>query len=111
MRAHSSRTYHATTIITGASSGIGRAAALAFAREGARLVLAARNPDPLRRTEADVRAAGAEVLVVPTDVTDEASVAQLVRGNTRPLRPDRYCRVQRRCVPSLCGPGSRPCRH
>jgi NAD(P)-dependent dehydrogenase (short-subunit alcohol dehydrogenase family) len=79
MGAHSSRTYQATTIITGASSGIGRAAALAFAREGARLVLAARNPEPLRRTEADVRAAGAEVLVVPTDVTDEASVAQLVR--------------------------------
>jgi len=78
MGAHENRISGATTIITGASSGIGRAAALAFAREGARVVLAARNLEQLRRTEVDARAAGAEVLVVPTDVTDEVSVDRLV---------------------------------
>jgi hypothetical protein len=72
------RIYRATAIITGASSGIGRAAALAFAREGARLVLASRNPEQLRLTGAAVCAAGAEVLEIPTDVTDEASVGRLV---------------------------------
>jgi uncharacterized protein len=80
MGAHTNRIHRAITLITGASSGIGRAAALAFAREGACVVLAARNPEQLRRTEADVRAAGAEALVVPTDVTDEASVEGLVRA-------------------------------
>jgi NAD(P)-dependent dehydrogenase (short-subunit alcohol dehydrogenase family) len=79
MGAPENRIAGATTIITGGSSGVGRAAAMAFAREGARVVLAARNPEQLRRVEADVRAAGAEVLVVPTDVTDEGSVGRLVR--------------------------------
>ncbi len=79
MGAYTNRIYGATTVITGASSGIGRAAAMAFAREGARVVLAARNREELRRAEVDVRTTGAEVLVVPTDVTDEASVDRLVR--------------------------------
>jgi NAD(P)-dependent dehydrogenase (short-subunit alcohol dehydrogenase family) len=64
-------------VVTGASSGIGRAIARGLAREGAKLVLAARREDELAATERAVAEAGAEVLTVPTDVTDEAQVGRL----------------------------------
>ena len=59
----------AVVAITGASSGIGEAAALRFARAGARLVLAARREDRLEEVASRIRAHGREVLVVPCDVT------------------------------------------
>ncbi|WP_052744318.1 SDR family NAD(P)-dependent oxidoreductase [Streptomyces odonnellii] len=65
-------------LVTGASRGIGRAVALAFAREGARLVLAARSVERLAQVENEVRDLGAEVLSVPTDVTSHDAVAALV---------------------------------
>jgi NAD(P)-dependent dehydrogenase (short-subunit alcohol dehydrogenase family) len=68
----------AVTIITGASSGIGRATAEVFAREGARLVLAARSREKLDSVDGDLRAITADVLVVPTDVSSEADVRNLV---------------------------------
>jgi NAD(P)-dependent dehydrogenase (short-subunit alcohol dehydrogenase family) len=62
-------------LITGASSGIGRATALELAGRGARLVLVARAEEPLDDTAREARAAGAaEVLVRPADVTDEDAV-------------------------------------
>lgn len=64
-------------VITGASSGIGRAAAQAFAREQARVVLAARDEEALHEVANECRALGAEALVVPTDVTLSDSVEQL----------------------------------
>jgi NADP-dependent 3-hydroxy acid dehydrogenase YdfG len=64
-------------VITGASSGIGRAAARAFAAEGARLVLAARDPESLESSARDCRATGAEAIAVPTDVTGPAAVERL----------------------------------
>lgn len=67
------------TLVTGASSGIGRETADALAREGAKVALAARRSERLReiadRLEADY---GTEALVVPTDVTDEAAVDAMV---------------------------------
>ena len=56
-------------VITGASSGIGRATALAFAGEGARVVLAARNVTALTSVAQEVEDLGGQALVVPTDVS------------------------------------------
>jgi len=64
-------------MITGASSGIGKAASLLFARQGARLVLASRNQDALDRTASEVSQQGAEALAVATDMMDEAAVERL----------------------------------
>ena len=64
-------------LITGAGRGIGRAIALAYAREGAQLALAARTVDELEETARQARALGAATLVTPTDVTDPAAVDAL----------------------------------
>ncbi|HEX5746684.1 MAG TPA: SDR family oxidoreductase [Archangium sp.] len=66
-------------VITGASSGIGCATALAFARHGAKVVLAGRQEQTLDEVASQCAEVGGEVLVVPTDVTDEASVKELAR--------------------------------
>lgn len=69
-----------TALITGASRNIGRVAALAFAREGANLVLCTSSKmDALRAVEREVRAAGAKVIAVQCDVSDPAAVADLVQ--------------------------------
>lgn len=67
-------------VLTGASRGIGRELALALARRGARLVLAARNADQLAGVAQACREVnpGVDVLTVPTDVTDEAQLVRLV---------------------------------
>jgi NAD(P)-dependent dehydrogenase (short-subunit alcohol dehydrogenase family) len=66
-------------LITGAGRGIGAAIALAFAREGAAVVLAELDIDTARQTAEDIRSqTGARVLAVPTDVTQAASVRQAV---------------------------------
>jgi NAD(P)-dependent dehydrogenase (short-subunit alcohol dehydrogenase family) len=64
-------------IITGASRGIGRAAAFAFAAEGASVVLAARDANALTATADAIVAAGGRALAVATDVASEADVAAL----------------------------------
>lgn len=65
-------------IITGASSGIGRATALVFAGYGARLALADVDVDGGHETEQMVKELGAEVFFVPTNVADETEVAKLI---------------------------------
>ena len=62
-------------IVTGAGTGIGRAAALALAQAGYAVALAGRRAEPLEETAAEM--AGAAALVVPTDVADPASVEAL----------------------------------
>ena len=64
-------------IITGGGTGIGKGIAKAFAAEGAGVVLASRNATKLEAAGAELRTSGADVLVVPTDVTDEAQVVAL----------------------------------
>jgi short-subunit dehydrogenase len=71
------RVKDAVVVITGASSGIGRATALAFAEAGAKLVLAARAEESLRAAESECAAKGAQVLTVSVDVADEVDVADL----------------------------------
>ncbi len=68
-----------TVVITGASSGIGRAAAEAFAREGCNIVLAARGREALDETAQLCRDLGAVALAVPTDVSVAGDVQQLAQ--------------------------------
>jgi short-subunit dehydrogenase len=67
-------------VLTGASSGIGRAAALRFAGEGARLVLASRRGEVLEQLAAECRERGGEAIAVPTDVTDWPAVQALAQA-------------------------------
>lgn len=65
-------------IITGGGRGIGRAIALAFAREGAKVVICSRTRAEVEKVAAEVEWWGGEVLPVVADVTDEKSVSSLV---------------------------------
>ncbi len=66
-------------IITGASAGIGQSIAAAYAAEGAKVILAARNSERLEAATNAIRASGATALAVATDVTSELDVANLFR--------------------------------
>ncbi len=75
-------------VITGASSGVGRAAARSFAERGAMVALLARGEDALRGAVRDVEAAGGKALAIPTDVADAGAVdeaARRVEGSLGPI--------------------------
>ena len=75
-------------MITGASRGLGRALTLAFAEEGANLVINSRNSDSLDPVVKEAEDAGAEVLAVPADVSVQADVERLVNAAV-----DRFGRI------------------
>lgn len=66
-------------VVTGASSGIARATALAFAERGASVVLAARSEESLSQAALECEKAGGQALAVPTDVADEEAVQALAQ--------------------------------
>src|SRR5215217_463370 len=65
-------------VLVGASSGVGRAAALEFARAGARLALAARDGAALADVAAECRALGAEAIATSVDITQAEDLDRLV---------------------------------
>ena len=67
-------------LVGGASRGIGRAVALAFAREGARVGLLARGREDLDRVAGSIEAAGGSALVVPGDAAEEDTAARAVEA-------------------------------
>ena len=66
-------------LITGASRGIGAAAARLFAQEGASVVLASRSEEEMARIVEEIQASGGEAMAVKTDVADAASVETLIK--------------------------------
>src|SRR5713101_8760130 len=69
---------HPVVLITGALSGIGRAAALAFAEEGSRIVVSGRHEDPGQALATELRALGAEAEFIRADVRHENELRDLV---------------------------------
>ena len=82
-------------IVTGGTSGIGRAAAVAYAREGAKVVVAGRRAAEGEETVRLVREQGGEAMFVPTDVAQEAQVKNLIERHAGTVRPARF-RLQQR---------------
>lgn len=70
-------------IVTGSSSGIGKAIALRFGEEGARVVVAARREQLCEEVAGQIRRNGGECVSIPTDVTDEHQVEHLVAETIR----------------------------
>jgi NAD(P)-dependent dehydrogenase (short-subunit alcohol dehydrogenase family) len=74
-------------VVTGASAGVGRATARAFARRGARIGLVARGTDGLEGARREVAEAGSEAIAVPTDVADPDALERAAETIERELGP------------------------
>jgi NAD(P)-dependent dehydrogenase (short-subunit alcohol dehydrogenase family) len=81
-------------VVTGASSGVGRACVRAFGARGARVALLARNEEALASAAEEVRGMGGEAMVLPTDVTDAEAVERAAAAvEERWGRIDVWCNV------------------
>ena len=67
-------------IITGATAGIGRACAILFAKEGAKVVAAGRNKEKGASVVEEIKAAGGEAIFVPTDMKKEEDMDNLIKA-------------------------------
>lgn len=95
-----------TAVITGASSGIGRALAATLAAKGARVGVTARRADLLEVLAREVRAAGGTIASAAADATDRAALGDAVRGLEKTLGPiDLLIANAGVAVPSAVGPG------
>lgn len=74
-------------LVTGAGSGIGRAAAILFAREGASVALAGRREAPLVEVAQAIEQSGGRAVALPTDVSDEQAVERLIADVENRLGP------------------------
>lgn len=74
-------------VVTGASAGVGRTTAVAFAKRGARVGLLARGREGLEGAKAEVESAGGEALAIPTDVSDAEAVEEAARSVEREFGP------------------------
>src|SRR5947208_16798000 len=98
------------TVVSGVGPGLGRSIALACAREGADVVLAARTAGRLDDVAKEVTALGRRALAVPADITDEASAAHLTEatlaefGRVDPLEHNAYATPPLTSLPEA-GPG------
>lgn len=68
-----------TVLITGGGTGMGKAAAMRFGREGASVVIAGRRPAELNQVAEEITTAGGIALAVPTDMSDAEQVEALVK--------------------------------
>ena len=82
--------------VTGAGSGIGQAAAIALAKEGATVVLTGRRKEPLEETAATIKKAGGKAVVKPGDLMKAAAVDPHRQGHRQEVRPLRHPGEQRR---------------
>lgn len=77
------RLHNRVAIVTGSSSGIGKAIALRLGAEGAKVAVAARRADLCERTADQIRRNGGTAVALPTDVTNELQVESLIRETVR----------------------------
>lgn len=90
-------------VVTGASRGLGRGCALAFAAKGAEVILVARSGDELAQVETEIRSAGGRAQAVPCDLTQEADIQRVFSSlrrcdvlvnNAGANRPQRFLEVE-----------------